>query len=264
MRRLGQHFLKDRAVLERIVSLLEINPADTIVEIGPGHGELTTHLLAAHPKKIIAVEKDKSFIPNLRELNTNGAELTVLEGDALILIPTLPKTYNLTSNIYKLVGNIPYYITGKLLRVIGELEKKPEIIVLTIQKEVAERLCASPPKMNLLAASVLFWGEPQIVRLVSRSAFSPRPKVESAIVAIKPHENQKNGGEAKIYYSFIKILFKQPRKTVANNLANSLALTKKEVESLLLSGGVDPNLRPQNLDIGAINILSHNLASNEL
>jgi len=175
----------------------------------------------------------------------------------LDIIPTLPSAY-------KLVGNIPYYITGKLLRVIGELKKKPRVIVLTIQKEVAERLCANPPKMNLLAASVLFWGEPEIVRLVPKGAFSPQPKVESAIVLIKPRENQKSEAEAKKYYSFIKILFNQPRKTIVNNIANGLTITKKEVEFILLSSGIEPGLRPQNLDIDTINILSHNLTPNEL
>lgn len=264
MRRLGQHFLKDTGVLKRIVSALDIKPTDTIIEIGPGHGELTTHILAAHPKKVIIVEKDKNLISTLKKLDTNEVDLHVINGDALDILQTLPKTYNLTPNGYKLVGNIPYYITGKLLRVIGELGKKPKIIVLTIQKEVAERLCASPPKMNLLAASVLFWGTPQIVRLVSRNAFSPRPKVESSIVSIKPYKNQKSEDEAKTYYSFIKILFNQPRKTIANNIANGLTMTKKEVESSLLSNGIDPNLRPQNLDKASINILSQNLAPNEL
>lgn len=264
MRRLGQHFLKDVDVLKRIVSALDIKPTDTIVEIGPGHGELTTHILATHPKKIIAVEKDKNLIPNLRKLGTNGVDLHIINGDALDILPALPKTYNLQPNTYKLVGNIPYYITGKLLRLIGELKKKPEIIILTIQKEVAERLCASPPKMNLLAASVLFWGDPQIVRLVSRNAFSPRPKVESAIVSIKPHKSQKNEDEARIYYQFIKILFNQPRKTVANNITNGLTITKKEAESSLLSNGIDPSLRPQNLDAATINNLSHNLTLNKL
>jgi len=257
MRRLGQHYLMDASVLERIVSTLDINSTDTIIEIGAGHGELTTHILAARPQKLIAIEKDKNLIPDLRKLDSGNVDIQIIEGDVFDIIPTFPSAY-------KLVGNIPYYITGKLLHIIGELTKKPKVIVLTIQEEVAERLCANPPKMNLLAASVLFWGEPQIVRLVSRNAFNPQPKVESAIVLIKPHENQKSEAEAKIYYPFIKILFNQPRKTIANNIANGLTMTKKEVESFLLSNGIDPNLRPQNLDIDTINILSHNLASNEL
>lgn len=247
----------DASVLKRIVSTLDINPTDTIIEIGAGHGELTTHILAARPKKIIAIEKDKNLIPDLRKLDAGNVDIQIIEGDVLDIIPTLPSAY-------KLVGNIPYYITGKLLRVIGELEKKPKVIVLTIQKEVAERLCSNPPKMNLLAASVKFWGEPQIVRFVSRNAFNPRPKIESAVVLIKPHEKQNGENETRAYYQFIKALFNQPRKTVANNIANGLKMPKKEAESLLLSSGVDPDLRPQNLDINTINILSHNLISNEL
>ena len=263
MRRLGQHFLIKKSVLERIVKVLDVRPTDTIIEIGPGHGELTTHIVSARPAKIIAIEKDSRLAEGIRKKEL-GSMVKVVHGDALKIIPTLPKTYDLKHSSYKIVGNIPYYITGKLLRTLGELEPKPERVVLTIQKEVAERLTAKPPKMNLLAASVRYWGVPQIVQFVPRGAFRPPPKVESAIISITPGKNQPNNAESKAYYTLIKIIFKQPRKTIANNLKEGTNLTKKEVESLLLSLDIEPNLRPQNLSIDAINNLSHNLPPNGL
>jgi len=201
---------------------------------------------------IIAIEKDHTFAEELKNLSENFPNLEMIYGDALTTLPELVK--NLGS--YKLVGNIPYYITGKLLRTIEELSNKPVLIVLTIQKEVAERLCAKPPKMNLLAASVKFWGEPEIVKTISRHAFRPKPKVESAIIRITPHKNQKTPEESKKYYAFTKLLFSQPRKTILNNLANDPNRTKAKVEEFLKSQGIEPKLRPQNLDIDTINNLS--------
>jgi len=247
VQRLGQHFLKDKKVLERIASSLEISNKDTVVEIGPGHGELTHYILEKSPKKIVLIERDTSLAENLLGISDNTE---VIAGDALEIITQL-KIKN-----YKLVGNIPYYITGKLLRTISELETKPELVVLTIQKEVAERLTSKPPKMNLLAASVAFWGEAEIVRSVSRRAFRPMPEVESAIVRIVPHETQKTQEESRKYYAFIRALFKQPRKTILNNLRDGLDSTKEEIEKVLESQGLEPKLRPQNLDADTINILS--------
>jgi len=283
MQRLGQHFLKDKSVLKRIASSLEIKPNETIIEIGPGHGELTSLIIQASPKKIITIERDKKLATEVEKLDTSGVDLEVIEGDAIKIIPTIPKILNprpTTANeeqrsalshsfatsdtvgsdgaiAYKIAGNIPYYITGKLLRIIGELEEKPQSIVLTIQKEVAERICATPPKMNLLAASIIHWGKPEIIKFVSRNAFRPKPKVESAIIRIIPHERQPTPERSEAYYKFIKILFKQPRKNILNNLASGLPEIKKEVELRLKSLGIEPKLRPQNLDVNTINIISH-------
>ena len=261
MQPLGQHFLKDKKVLEKIADSLNISSQDIIVEVGPGHGELTQYILEESPKKVIAIEKDNAFAV---ELPQKFPELEVVHGDALKILPTISKTYNLKSFTFKIVGNIPYYITGKLLRVMGELAHKPDLIILTIQKEVAERLCAEPPKMNLLAASVRFWGEPEIVKTVSRNAFRPRPKVESAIIRITPRKDPKNPEEIQKYYNFIKALFKQPRKTILNNLVEGSNYTKQEVENFLKSRGIEPKLRPQNLDADTINNLSQSFYKDAL
>jgi len=263
MRRLGQHFLIKKSVLERIVKALDVEPTDTIIEIGPGHGELTKYLLDKSPKKLIAVEKDRDLVSSIQYLVSSDDRLEIIEGDILELLPKIANELK-SQQAIKLVGNIPYYITGKLLRALGELDPKPERVVLTIQKEVALRLTAAPPKMNLLAASVGYWGKPEIVRFVPRGAFRPPPKVESAVISITPRKEVSTTSESKAYYTFIKILFKQPRKTISNNLTSGSSITKKEVEKFLKSHGVEPNLRPQNLDVSAINKLSHDFPKETL
>ncbi|MCR4261071.1 MAG: 16S rRNA (adenine(1518)-N(6)/adenine(1519)-N(6))-dimethyltransferase RsmA [Candidatus Colwellbacteria bacterium] len=233
---LGQNFLKDHKVLERIAEVLEIKEGDTVVEIGPGHGELTRRILKYSPKKLIAIEKDSELIESfLQELIDEYPNLEVVQADALREIPQI-------NYPYKLVGNIPYYITGHLLRLIQETEHKPSVIVLTLQKEVANRLCAKPPEMNLLAASIQFWAKPEIIRYISKKSFRPAPKVDSAVVKIAPLDPQPSIDKSQTYYPFIKALFKQPRKTVLNNL-RSMGITKDALEKL----GFDPKIRPQNL-----------------
>lgn len=256
-RKLGQHFLKDRKALRKIAAALEITSPDTIVEVGPGHGELTKYLLAAGPKKIIAVELDKKLATGIREMGTKDA-IQVIEGDILKILSVItPSLLPLTLN-YKLCGNIPYYITGHLLRKISELEQKPKLIVLTIQKEVAERICAKPPHMNLLAASVQLWGTPKIEGFISKKSFHPQPKVDSAIIRIVPISIflRPREIEDEQYYKFIKILFKQPRKTILNNLREGTNLSQKEVEKRLQGLNLPPVLRPANLAMSDINKLA--------
>ncbi len=238
---LGQNFLKDHKVLERIAEALEIKEGDTVVEIGPGHGELTRRILKYSPSKLMAIEKDGELIESfLGELIDQYPNLEVVQADALKQIPQIDYPY-------KLVGNIPYYITGHLLRILQGLSQKPSLIVLTLQKEVANRLCAEPPKMNLLAATIQLWAKPQIIRYISKKSFRPAPKVDSAVVKITPFGNQKVQEISDEYYKIVKVLFKQPRKTILNNL-RSLGATPEQLEKF----GLDPRLRPQNLSIEQI------------
>ena len=156
---------------------------------------------------------------------------------------------------YKLVGNIPYYITGKLLRIVGESEPKPTRSVLTVQKEVAERLSAKPPKMNRLAASVQFWAEPEIIAVLSKNEFRPKPKVDSAVVRLESRiqnlESRKVTPDK--YYQAVRILFQQPRKTIMNNLLAAGKTDKRGFFAQELQKiGIDPNARPQNLSIEQI------------
>ena len=248
--KLGQHFLINKNAIEKIIAALELKNNETIIEIGPGKGALTIPLIKACEKiecKIIGIEKDKKIA---QQLVTGKWKLEIIIGDALKIIPQLVSNYQLPIANYKIVGNIPYYITGKLMRVLSELENKPSLIVLTIQKEVAERIMAQPPKMNLLAAATQFWAEPKIIGYLKPSDFSPPPEVESAIIKltprIQPIANSKN------YYKLIKILFKQPRKTALNNLVDGLGISKFKGLEILKKIGLSGEERPQNLNINQI------------
>ncbi len=252
---LGQHFLINKNKLRKIIEVLDLKLNDTIIEIGPGHGELTRELKVKSLKlKVVALEKDKKFVQVLQKKFASDRNIKIIEGDVLKIL----KSYVLILKSYKLVGNIPYYITGYLLRILGELKNKPLLTVLTIQKEVAKRICAlrqaqGKPKMNLLAASVQFWAEPEIIDYISRRDFKPQPKVDSAIIRLDPKPFTLN---AKPYYKFIKVLFKQPRKTILNNLVEANKreylrekMRKEEIIKKLTQAGINPSNRPQNLTL---------------
>ena len=155
---------------------------------------------------------------------------------------------------WKLAGNIPYYITGKLLRLMSDLEHKPERAVLMVQEEVAERICAEPPKMNRLAASVQFWADAKIVARVPKADFSPVPEVDSAVILLTTRARPQVL-QAKKYYSAVRSIFAQPRKTILNNVKAGTAkqnLSKQEIEAMLDKIGIDPSARPQDLTVEGI------------
>lgn len=269
-KRLGQHFLVNKAALEKIAGALDLKPGETVIEIGAGHGELTERLAKAGAR-IIAIEKDKElakYLANkflnpksefLNNLKNQNPEIRIIEGDALKILPQLTQLTELTDRGYKLAGNIPYYITGRLLRIVSELDNKPALAVLTLQKEVAERICAKPPKMNLLAASVQFWAEPRIIGLIPKNDFRPAPKVDSAILKLTVNR-QPSAVSQKAYYSFIKILFKQPRKTVYNNLRAGFPAEK--IRKITARGALNMKLRPQNLSLEEIAALAGQFPEN--
>jgi 16S rRNA (adenine1518-N6/adenine1519-N6)-dimethyltransferase len=269
MQKLGQHFLKNAAILEKIIGALAIADGDRVIEIGPGHGELTAPLAhAAHGKRceIFCIEKDHALIGGLEvfaaqenvaamggadDRASAGPRVTIIEGDALKLLPDMATTK--ISN-YKIVGNIPYYITGKLLRTISECEHKPERTVLLIQKEVALRICAAPPGMNRLAASVQFWADAEIIAQVPRKDFSPPPDVDSAVVVLntkifagKPARDL----NPVLYYRAVRAIFAQPRKTLLNNLSAAAGETvkKNDIAARIEKIDVNPDARPQDLSI---------------
>jgi 16S rRNA (adenine1518-N6/adenine1519-N6)-dimethyltransferase len=232
---LGQNFLQNKEVLHKIVKALEIKEADVIIEVGSGHGELTEFLVAEKPKKLITIEKDESLVKSLTE---KFNDITIIEGDALEKL----KELNITES-WKLVGNIPYYITGHLLRVVSELANPPQRTVLTIQKEVAERIVAIPPKASLLSSVTRGWANPEYLLTIPRADFVPVPKVDSAVISLDrlpislPDE----------YFVLARALFKQPRKKASNNLADYLKIGKKEIEAVLLSCDLPVDIRPQNI-----------------
>jgi len=256
--KLGQHFLKNTAAVKKIIAAVNPQPNETIIEIGPGEGALTLPLAEACEKnnaKLIGIEKDSSLASSLKLLAFRNLE--VLEGDALEKLPIIVKSYQLKASSYRIVGNIPYYITGHLLRIISELKNKPTLTILMIQKEVAERITARPPKMNLLAAATQFWAEPKIIATLKPGDFNPPPTVNSAVIqltSIRRPADQKT--QENRYFSLIKAIFKQPRKTVLNNLSTGLKISKPEALERLKKVGLTGAERPQNLDIPTLIALS--------
>jgi 16S rRNA (adenine1518-N6/adenine1519-N6)-dimethyltransferase len=247
--KLGQHFLRNKSVLEKITQSLDLENGDFVVEIGPGHGELTKvivekfKILKCKNYKIVAIEKDKNLTQKFKKENIKNLE--IIEGDALKTIPRLFAKHKMQNIGYKIVGNIPYYITGHLLRIIGELEHKPSKTILLIQKEVAQRICAKPPHSSLLSLSVRFWADCKIIEHVSKKYFSPPPKVDSVVIELIT-KNDVNWENASKYYSFLKKAFKQPRKTLLNNLA-FFGPDKKETSKIIGKFLFNNKARPQEL-----------------
>jgi len=261
MQKLGQHFLKNKNVAVKIIDALALRDGDAVFEIGPGHGELTLPLAAACRETgcfLAAIEKDPTLADKLSiKLKNDGFKnVEAQKGDALKQLPLLVSKYRSVGvSKYLLVGNIPYYITGHLLRVVSELDDKPERSVFMVQKEVAERIAARPPKMNRLAASVQFWAEPKTIANVPKNDFRPAPKVDSAIILLSKKDSPAPCN-ADNYYAAVRILFGQPRKTILNNVTarlprrpNAADASNRFVSGELEKIGIDPKCRPQNLSV---------------
>lgn len=241
---LGQNFLIDPVHIKKVVNSAELSGDEEVLEIGPGVGNLT-YFLAKIAHKIVAVELDPYMIPPLKEYLSSFTNITIIEGD--ILKQDINKI--ITSSNYVVVANIPYYITSKLIRHLLEASRKPDRIILTVQSEVALRICASPPDMNLLGLSVQVYGEPRIVTKIPAGAFYPKPKVDSSIIRIDilPIPRIKKTW-INDFFALAKAGFKQKRKNLRNSLSAGLSLTKSEVDSLLLCARIDPSRRPQTLN----------------
>lgn len=221
---LGQHFLSNPAILQKIVSAAEIAAGDTVVEIGPGTGTFTDPLLAAGAH-VIAIEKDHELAEQLK-VKYQNKNIEIIEDDIL--------RYTLHVARYTLVGNIPYYLTGHLLRTLLQSWPPFRLAVLMVQREVAQRMTAQPPDMNMLAVLVQCYTKPEIIAIVKRGNFSPTPKVDSAIIKLTPLSTT--------HYSLLPLAsrgFAHPRKKLGNNLPREL----------LGKAGIDPNRRAETLAI---------------
>lgn len=262
---LGQHFLKNPAVAKKMIRALAPERGEAIIEIGAGHGELTRELAGACKEtgcELFSIEKDRTLAEQLsKELAGPTVSASVISGDALKLFAADFPEKEAAGRPYKIVGNIPYYLTGHLLRLIGEQlagerPRRPRRCVFMLQKEVAERIVAKPPRMNRLAASIQFWAEPKIVVAVPKENFHPMPKVDSAIVALDAKPIDDKTISASRYYAALRALFTQPRKTILNNLAGGLigesAKNKDEIAAIIEKCGLRPNDRPQNAAVEAI------------
>ncbi len=239
---LGQNFLINKGVLEKVILAAELKSADTVLEIGPGTGNLTEKL-SEKTGRVVAVEKDRRIIAELKEKFKNS-NVEVVEED---ILKFQPATYDLQPATYKIVANIPYYITSNLLRTVFGKWPKPELIVLTVQKEVAQRIMAKPPKMNLLALSVQIYSEPKIISYVSRRSFRPIPKVDSAIIKLTPRNTQHTTEEIEKFFKLIKAGFSGKRKQLVNNLADNFGIMKEDLFKLFDRIGIKQTARAENL-----------------
>jgi len=233
---LGQNFLVNQGILDKIINAADLNKKDIVLEIGSGTGVLTKKL-TENAGRIVAVEKDRRLIEELREKfrNTN---IEIVEGDILKFQPTI---YNLKPTTYKVVGNIPYYLTSNLLRKIFEDWPQPKLIILTMQKEVAQRIIAKPPRMNLLALSIQFYTEPKIISYVSRGSFRPMPKVDSAIIRLTPYQESRimNYELREKFFKLTKTAFAGKRKQLKNTIG----------AEILEKTGLRPESRPEELSL---------------
>ncbi len=239
---LGQHWLKDQASLKFIVEEAELKPNDKVLEIGPGTGELT-NLLIASGAQITALELDQNLIDRLKQ-NFSNRSIQIVEGDI--------RTFDLTSlpKNYKIVANIPYYLTANLLRILTDTTNKPSLAVLLVQKEVAERVVKKPGQMSFIGAAVQLNYEVSLGAIVKAEFFTPPPKVNSQVLILKKlREPRFTDVDYLQLIRFIKIGFAQPRKTLVNNLTNGLELSRSDVEEVLQKVNIKLQGRAQEISL---------------
>ena len=249
-RRLGQNFLVDEKIFSKIIETANLSENDVVLEVGPGIGSLTVEL-AKRVKKVIAVEKDQDLVRilnnELRIKNIKNVE--IIKGDILKIGNWKLEIGNFS---YKVVANLPYYITSPVIRhFLESVEVKPQQMILMVQKEVAQRICANPPQMSILAVSVQFYAKPEIISFVSKKSFWPQPKVDSAIIKIASRQFGVLVSRQfrERFFRIVKAGFSQPRKQLINNLAEKLKMDKEKVKNWLLKNNIQPTQRAETLTI---------------
>lgn len=244
LKRLGQNFLIDKKVLRKIIEAAKLSENDTALEIGPGIGNLTTEL-AKKTKKVIAIEKDPKMVEILKETLKDFKNVEIIQDDILKIENCKLKIKN-----FKVVANLPYYIVSPVIRKFLESDCQPKEMILMVQKEVGQRICAKPPDMNLLAVSVQIYAEAKIIFYISKKSFWPQPKVDSAIIQIAPLINaDRKLISADLFFRIVKAGFSQPRKQIINNLSQKLKISKEEIKKWLLENNIQPSQRAETLDI---------------
>ncbi len=246
-KRWGQHFLTRPEIGIQVTEFAAVKPTDTVVEIGAGTGILTEEL-AKKAKKVIAFEIDPDLIPGLREKFSATPNIEIVVGDFLKIGPErLKKLEN-----FKVVANIPYSLTTPLIFLLLDFIPKMELMVLTIQREVAERLAAKPDtrEYGALTLAVDILARVELVKIIKKGAFRPPPRVESAVVRISPHlKPLLKPVEAQTFSKLVHSVFGQRRKTILNQLAKYLDISKIHTKSILAENGIDPLRRPETISM---------------
>jgi 16S rRNA (adenine1518-N6/adenine1519-N6)-dimethyltransferase len=256
---LGQNFMHDPNTIEKIAVTAEIMPDDTVIEVGPGTGELTERL-SQSARHVMAIEVDERLQPLLEERFANHKNVYFVFGDVL-------KT-NIAQLVgakdYLLVANVPYYITTAILEHVLSAPHRPQRIVITMQYEVAQRICAEPGDMSLLAVSVQYYGKPQIVGKLNPAVFWPRPGVDSAILRVDCYEQPiVDAPNDELFFRVVKAGFSQKRKQLRNSLAGGLQVKNSVAGEYLDAAGIDSTRRAETLTLEEWARLSHAVAQAE-
>jgi 16S rRNA (adenine1518-N6/adenine1519-N6)-dimethyltransferase len=257
-RALGQNFLVDRGAPARIAEGAEIEPADTVLEVGAGLGTLTEEL-CQRARQVKAVETDPKMVTVLRDQLGGFANVEIVQADILELDPATlieppagsgMRLWGGQRSDYKVVANLPYYITAAVLRHLLEAAVRPARMVLTVQREVAERMAADPGDMSLLGVSVQFYARPRILFRLKPGAFFPPPAVESAVIRLDLYETPPVPvPDVARFFEVVKAGFAQRRKQLHNTLASSLQLSSAEVSAALREGGIESSRRAETLTL---------------
>jgi 16S rRNA (adenine1518-N6/adenine1519-N6)-dimethyltransferase len=239
----GQHLLVDRGILSTLVEAAEISPLDNVLEVGAGPGVLTIEL-AKLSRRVVAVELDQKILPVLREMTARFPQVEILPIDLLAVDPV--QVFG--EEPYKLVANLPYYITALTLRHFLENQSPPRLLVLMVQKEVAQRMAAGPGDMSLLGLSVQFYGKPRLIELVPAEAFFPPPQVDSAIIRVDLFPEPPLDAELRDrFFRLAHAGFAEKRKQLHNSLARNLHLPQETVGRWLAAAQIDPIRRAETL-----------------
>ncbi len=243
---LGQNFLVDGRVLSRIMRAAEISPDDTVLEIGPGRGILTREL-AKIAARVVAVEIDDALAQNLAAEFADSPNVTILHADAReVEIESLVPT----GAPYKLVANLPYYAASPIVRRFLEAGRKPTIMVVMVQREVAQNMTAAPGDMGLLSVATQLYGSPRIVAYVSPGSFRPAPRVTSAIVRIDVYPKPAlELDSVEAFFRLARAGFSAPRKQLRNCLSHGLSIPPETAQAMLIDAGIDPRRRAETLSL---------------
>jgi 16S rRNA (adenine1518-N6/adenine1519-N6)-dimethyltransferase len=241
---LGQHFLIDGEVLGVIVSAAELSPDDLVVEVGPGLGILTREL-AQRAGRVIAIELDDKLAFLLEKTLASFNNVTIINDDVLKLGPEAL----VEGQGYRVVANLPYYITSPVLRHFLEASAKPQTMLVMVQKEVAEAIAAEPGRMSILSVSVQFYGEPRIISRVPAQSFYPAPEVDSAVLRVDLYSQPALAVDEKSFFDLVRAGFAAPRKQLANSLAQGLRVAKNEVLPLLAGADIESQRRAETLSL---------------
>jgi len=240
LKRFGQNFLTDKKAIDRMVEAGQISPSDIILEVGPGTGILTVEL-AKRAGRVIAVEKDKRMCGILEKTLQGFDNVAIVNED-------IRKTPEIRQRKYKVMANLPFYLSAPLIRKFLESRNRPEQMILIVQKEVAQRISSKVPDMNLLAVSVQFYATPKIISSIPKKSFWPQPEVDAAIIKITPKKILPDISPEK-FFSVVKAGFSQPRKQLLNNLSRKLGRKKEKVKAWLEKNGIQPKQRAETLAV---------------